>query len=159
MSSFGSPWGWDDLGDEDQYWDENPYGDTLSIWRPYDPLPQFTPTISERAAYRDALGIMASRLSTEHLGAPSEDNPDTAPWAYATGPSGFGAAYSPAKLGWTKWGAHEPRARVGLSIWGQDHMAEPFPVLGGAIVTPTIDIFTRERAQRFDDYGLSLIHI
>ena len=71
-----------------------------------------------------------------------------ASWAYAIGPSGFGAAYCAGQARLDRSGAAiEPKGEVGLGVWGHDQgLDDPFPVLGGSIITPTIDIYTRERA-------------
>jgi hypothetical protein len=150
MPFSGSPWGYDEepLYDE-QMWEDDPFGDpaSLSIWKPRDPDPWFTPTLPERNAYRAEMQRMATVLSKENLQGQAQ----------AIGPSGFGADYAPAGLEWTQWSNYQPRSRVGLSSWGWEYgLKDPFPILGGAIISPTIDIFTRQREQEYDEQGRPL---
>ena len=157
MPNYG-PMGWDD----DQEWDDYSFAgvsddsDGYTIWSPEDPPPYYSKTMAQRRSYRSALGSMASTISPFLSTKGDEFTPGTV-FAEARGPSGYGTDYEPASLGWTKWGSYQPRARVGLGVWGHDKgLSNPFPILGGAIITPTIDIYTAEREQQFDQHGRAL---
>ena len=56
-----------------------------------------------------------------------------------------------------KWGSYRAAGAIGLGVWGHDQPGRAVPGAGwGQIITPTIDIYTSEREQRFDDYGRAL---
>ena len=147
MPSYYDPW--DDDEQRQQYEEESFYGgDTsdFSIWKPGDPDPYYSPTMPERSSYRSALGVMATKLS-----------PNIAGFAEAIGPTGYGADYAPAHLRWTGQGSYQPKGRISLGVWGHDQgLDDPFPILGGKIITSTLDIYTKDREQQFDEYGRAL---
>ena len=69
MPSYYDPW--DDDEQRQQYEEESFYGgDTsdFSIWKPGDPDSYYSPTMPERSSYRNALGVMAAKLTTSNLG-------------------------------------------------------------------------------------------
>lgn len=131
--------------------DDGGYGE--SIWWPGDPDPYYSPTPQERADYREEMGRMAGVFMRENLGwATDRDTGATIKegFAQAYGTSGEGGgskwgSYHPASLGWTRWGDYEPKSKVSLSSWGWSYgLNDPFPILGGSIVSPTIDIHSKK---------------
>lgn len=114
-----------------------------SVWKPGDPSSFAGPR--ERHDYRNEMDRMVGDLRGGSLG----------DWATAHGTSGSGGGYEPAGLGWTKWGNYQPHSRVGLSSWGWNHGLgkDAFPILSGAIVAPTINIFTDKIEDEYDSDG------
>ncbi len=149
--------------DDFSYWGDDS-GDT--IWYPNDPIPWFSPTKPERRAYRDEMARMATVLSKENLSSVVRDRNgnviERTPFAEAFGTSGEGGgaqwgSYRPAALGWTPWGEYQPRSQVSLSSWGWSYgLKDPFPILSGAIISPTINIFNQPREQEYDISGRPL---
>lgn len=146
--------------EHDDFWGgDDP--DLLSVWKPRDPDPWFSPTLPERNAYRAEMGRMAGLLSTENLGWETDENGKVIQkgFAEAFGSSGFGADYAPPGLGWTPWDGYQPRSRVGLSSWGWNYkglVQDPFPILSGAVISPVIDITSRKREPEYDEHGREL---
>ena len=134
MPSY-DPSAWDDENQYDDSFGGFDPGDESDypVWKPGDPELPFSHTMPERRAYRSALGDMATDLTKNYLGKTS----------FALGPSGFGSAYAPAYLGWAESGAYKQQGKVSLGVWGHDQgLDDPFPILGGKIITPTINIFS-----------------
>jgi hypothetical protein len=131
--------------------DDGGYGE--SIWFPGDPDPLYSPTPEERADYREEMGRMAGVFMRNNLGwtiDPRSGATIKEGFAQAYGTSGEGGgsrwgSYRPASLGWTRWGDYEPKSKISLSSWGWNYgLRDPFPILGGSIVSPTIDIRTKK---------------
>jgi hypothetical protein len=159
-----APWGDEEYEDPFAGWgDDSEDGD--SIWWPHDPSPWFSPTKPERKAYRQEMSRMASDFMTGgYLGwGKDDDGNEIQGFAEAFGTEGEGGgakwgAYNPAGLGWTKWGNYQPQSRVGLSSWGWNYGLgrNAFPILSGAIVAPTINIFTDKIDDEYDSDGRSM---
>ena len=159
MPNYGAPWDSDEsqgYGDDyseadffggSGYWENEQNRIYRPIWKPGDPeVGYFSPTMEERRQYRDNASFLATGMA-----------PLVAGVATGYGASGYDAAYEPAHFKWEPSGDYKPQSRVVMGVWGPSKSGLGMnPVIGGAIITPSVTVFSRKADQEYDESGRPL---